>query len=137
MKEIWLLVGKEVDGNIVKRYMFISENGMTQFVTKRGIPKFCREHNVINVQLSGNSIAGKGISLNGLPKYSNNKEFGLTQIGGISQAEVIQCAQPLINQYRQKLQSNIERNYIKTNNNINNNDIPVLTEEELEDAIQL
>lgn len=99
---IWLLVGRETDGNNTKNYILMDYNGCTQFIQKRSIIKFCREHEVVNVQLSGNSITGKGIAITALPRYVKQQGFGLQQVGGMSQNEVIQLAQPLINQYIQK-----------------------------------
>lgn len=106
---IWLLVGRETEGNNIKNYILMDYNGCTQFVQKRSIAKFCKEHEVINVQLSGDSITGKGISITALPRYVKQQEFGLQQVSGVSQAEVIQMAQPLINQYIQKKEAAQQR----------------------------
>lgn len=106
---IWLLVGRETEGNNIKNYILIDYNGCTQFVQKRSIVKFCREHEVINVQLSGDSITGKGIAITALPRYTKQQGFGLQQVSGMSQNEVIQMAQPLINQYMQRKEAAQQR----------------------------
>lgn len=106
---IWLLVGRETEGNNIKNYILMDYNGCTQFVQKRSIVKFCREHEVINVQLSGDSITGKGIAITALPRYTKQQGFGLQQVSGMSQAEVIQMAQPLINQYMQRKEAAQQR----------------------------
>lgn len=81
---IWLLVGRETDGNNTKNYILMNYNGGTQFVQKRSIVKFCREHEVINVQLSGDNITGRGIAITSLPRYVKQQGFGLQQIGDCS-----------------------------------------------------
>lgn len=106
---IWLLVGRETEGNNIKNYILMDYNGCTQFVQKRSIAKFCKEHEVINVQLSGDSITGKGIAITALPRYVKQQGFGLQQVSGVSQAEVIQMAQPLINQYMQKKDAELRK----------------------------
>lgn len=102
ISNMWLLVGRETEGNNIKNYILMDYNGCTQFVQKRSIAKFCKEHDVINVQVCGGNITGKGIAITALPRYVKQQEFGLQQVSGMSQAEVIQMAQPLINQYMQK-----------------------------------
>lgn len=93
---IYLIVGKIVDGNNVKSYVVMSENGNTQLVKKASILKFCRDNNVLNVTVSKNSLTGKGIMLSNIPKYKDTGMFGMQQMSGMSQAEVIQLAQPYI-----------------------------------------
>jgi hypothetical protein len=102
MSQIWLIVGKEVDGNTIKNYIFMNNSGNTQFVQRRSLEKFMREHEVINAQINGDTIVGRGISLNALPRYIKDNNFGLQQVGGLSQNEIIQQSQPLIAQYNNK-----------------------------------
>lgn len=99
---IWLLVGRETEGNNVKRYIFMNYNGSKNLVPKKSAIKFCREHEVLNVQISGDNLTGKGIAITALPRYTEQKGLGLQQVSGMNQAAVISAAQPLINQYIQK-----------------------------------
>jgi hypothetical protein len=103
-KNIWLLVGKVTEGNKVKSYIFMNNNGNTQFIQHRSLDRFYKENTVLNVQVSNGSITGRGIAISNIPRYSNQQGFGLQQIGGMSQQEIIQQCQPLIDQYRQKEQ---------------------------------
>mgnify|MGYP002517893522 CR=1 FL=1 len=98
---IYLIVGKIVDGNNVKSYIVMSENGNTQLIRKTSILKFCRDNDVLNVNASKNGLTGKGIMLSNIPKYKDTGMFGMQQVGGMSQAEVIQLAQPYIEKYKQ------------------------------------
>lgn len=100
--DIWLLIGRETEGNSIKNYIFMHYNGNTQFIQKRSVVKFCKEHTVLNVQISGDSIVGKGIAITALPRYTKQQGFGLQQVSGMSQDEVKHLAEPLINQYIQK-----------------------------------
>lgn len=100
--DIWLLIGRETEGNSIKNYIFMHYNGNTQFIQKRSVVKFCKEHTVLNVQISGDNIVGKGIAITALPRYTKQQGFGLQQVSGMSQDEVKHLAEPLINQYIQK-----------------------------------
>ena len=111
---IYLIVGKIVDGNNVKSYVVMSENGNTQLVKKASILKFCRDNNVLNVTVSKNSLTGKGIMLSNIPKYKDTGMFGMQQMSGMSQAEVIQLAQPYIEKYKQ---DKINKQTKQNNNN--------------------
>lgn len=71
-------------------------NGNTQFIHKRSAVKFCREHTVLNVQISGDNLTGKGIVITALPRYVKQQGFDLQQVSGIMQDEVKRLAEPLI-----------------------------------------
>jgi hypothetical protein len=56
---------------------------------------FSHTHNVLNARPTGKGVAGIGIDINSIPRYK--KQHGqLMQYGGISEQEVIDLAQPLI-----------------------------------------
>lgn len=101
---VCLVIGKVVEGNSVKSYVVMNENGSTQLVKRVSIFKFCRDNDVLNVTVSKNSLTGKGVMLSNIPKYKDTGIFGMQQVGGMSQEEVIQLAQPYIEQYRQNKQ---------------------------------
>lgn len=109
---VCLVIGKVVEGNSVKSYVVMNENGSTQLVKRVSIFKFCRDNDVLNVTVSKNSLTGKGVMLSNIPKYKDTGIFGMQQVGGMSQEEVIQLAQPYIEQYRQ----NKQRKQSKQNN---------------------
>lgn len=98
---IYLIVGKIVNGNNVKSYVVMGENGNTQLIRKVSILKFCKDNDVLNVTTSKSGLTGKGIMLSNIPKYKDTGMFGVQQVGGMSQAEVIQLAQPYIEKYKQ------------------------------------
>lgn len=101
---VCLIIGKVVEGNSVKSYVVMNENGSTQLVKRVSIFKFCRDNDVLNVTVSKNSLTGKGVMLSNIPKYKDTGIFGMQQVGGMSQEEVMQLAQPYIEQYRQNKQ---------------------------------
>lgn len=107
--DIWLLIGREAEGNSIKNYIFMHYNGNTQFIQKRSVIKFCKEHTVLNVQISGDNIVGKGIAITALPRYTKQQGFGLQQVSGMSQDEVKHLAEPLINQYIQKKNAELQK----------------------------
>lgn len=109
---VCLIIGKVVEGNSVKSYVVMNENGSTQLVKRVSIFKFCRDNDVLNVTVSKNSLTGKGVMLSNIPKYKDTGIFGMQQVGGMSQEEVMQLAQPYIEQYRQ----NKQRKQSKQNN---------------------
>jgi hypothetical protein len=115
-KNIWLLVGKVTEGNKVKNYIFMNNNGNTQFIQHRSLDKFYRENTILNVQIYKGSVTGKGMSLNNIPRYVNQQGFGLQQVGGMSQQEVIQQCQPLIDEYKQKEQEKSQKKQDNTKN---------------------
>lgn len=106
---IYLVVARVMDKNSVKGYNILAENGSTTFVTKKSIVKFCKDHSVLNVQISGDNITGKGINLNNIPKIINDKMFGQQQVSGMNTSDVIRLAQPYINQYNQKKKEELQR----------------------------
>ena len=101
---VCLVIGKVAEGNSVKSYVVMNENGSTQLVKRVSIFKFCRDNDVLNVTVSKNSLTGKGVMLSNIPRYKDTGIFGMQQVGGMSQEEVIQLAQPYIEQYRQNKQ---------------------------------
>ena len=117
MKNIWLVVGKEVDGNEVKKYMLLSDSGNRQSLTKNQLIRFCKSNEVVNIQTAGDNITGKGISLNSIARYKRSNQFGLDFIGGLSEQQVISAAQPYIQQLRESEARKQREQLNKLNNN--------------------
>jgi hypothetical protein len=95
MKEFWLLVGREFDGSNVSHYFMLSSSNFRKQLTMKQFKGFSHTHNVLNARPTGKGVAGIGIDINSIPRYK--KQHGqLMQYGGISEQEVIDLAQPLI-----------------------------------------
>lgn len=55
-QEAWLIVGKEVSGNNVKKYCFLSSNGNRQWIQHCYTASFIRKHEVLNAKVNGELI---------------------------------------------------------------------------------
>jgi len=100
--QCWILVGRIVDGNTTKKYILASNNGQYNQITKQGLARFFRENTVLNASASNNSIQCKGMSATQLPKYTMDKQLGMMQVSGLSEQEIIEMSQPLIQEWQAK-----------------------------------
>lgn len=107
VKELWLLVGREFDGNYVKHYFVRSNNGACKQLTYKQFVGFANQHNVINAKVSGQGgLKGVGVDLNLIPRYKR-VNGQLIQYGGVQEAEIVRLAQPVIQKLYEKQQADV------------------------------
>ena len=105
--EVWVVVGKELFKNSTKYVYLVSNAGNRRSMTPIQLGSFQKNNKVLNVKSSGGSLQGINMSLQIIPAYKKLNNGLISQVSGISENEMMQLAQQLVNNFM------VEYNYKK------------------------
>ena len=96
---MWIYIGKILEGNIAKKFIFIDSNtNMEKIVTKQSIHKFCTDNEVVNLRVDRDkTLSGKNMTLSIIPSYKQFPDGSIRQVSGTSKEQVINLCLPYIN----------------------------------------